>query len=56
MSETTSNSPTADMHSRHEQNCLFGSADPDVYWGQETADLMKRRQDEEKALRKWRLA
>lgn len=40
---------------RHAKECLFGDQDPELVWGEDTADLVRRRQDEERATRMWRL-
>jgi len=40
---------------KHETRCLFGEEDPKDVWDEITCDLVRRRQEEELATRKWRL-
>ncbi|KAI5477742.1 ubiquitin-protein ligase molybdopterin-converting factor [Pseudohyphozyma bogoriensis] len=40
---------------KHEEKCVFGDEDPEEVWGSETAEVVRRRQGEEKRLRKYRL-
>ena len=40
---------------RHEEHCLRGNEDSEVYWGKEVTALVKRRTEEERRLRHYRL-
>ncbi|KAM0747569.1 hypothetical protein T439DRAFT_340658 [Meredithblackwellia eburnea MCA 4105] len=40
---------------RHEENCLKGDEDPEIYWGPEVTQLVNKRFEEEKRVRKYRL-
>ncbi|GAA5907834.1 hypothetical protein JCM8208_001958 [Rhodotorula glutinis] len=40
---------------KHEERCLVGDEDPDEVWGKEVAELVARRMEEERRLRKYRI-
>ena len=39
----------------HEERCLVGDEDPEEVWGEEVAELVARRMEEERRLRKYRI-
>lgn len=43
------------MNVRHQERCVLGNEDPEQVWGAEVTECVKRRAEEERRVRKWRI-